>query len=89
MDMETALAVQLNEGCRLLDEGVASGYKVIDDVMSIGSRGYLPGPFTAGKRNYERWSKILDNLAEKSGKNYFKPCDLMKSGDFVKMKKGR
>ena len=89
MDMETALAVQLNEGCRLLSEGVVSGYKVIDDVMSIGSRGYLPGPFTAGKRNYERWSKILDNLAEKSGKNYFKPCDLMKSGDFVKMKKGR
>jgi enoyl-CoA hydratase/3-hydroxyacyl-CoA dehydrogenase len=87
LDFETFFAVELNEGCRLLEEGVVSGYKVIDDVMSIGSRGQLPGPFTVGKRNYEKWSKILNELAEKSGKNYFKPCDLMKSGKFIKMRK--
>jgi enoyl-CoA hydratase/3-hydroxyacyl-CoA dehydrogenase len=87
MDIETAMAIQLNEGCRILENGTVSGYKIIDDVMSIGSRGYLPGPFTAGKRNYERWSKMLDNLAEQSTVSYFKPCNLMKSGDFIKMRK--
>jgi hypothetical protein len=87
LDFETFFAVQLNEGCRLLEEGVVSGYKIIDDVMTIGTRGQVPGPFTLGKRNYEKWSKLLNELAEKSGKRYFKTCDLMKSGEFIKMRK--
>jgi len=84
-DLETFMAVQLNEGCRLLEEGVVSGYKIIDDIMLAGTG--MPGPFSAGKRNYEKWSKTLEDLAEKTGKKYFKPCNLMKSGDFIKMRK--
>ncbi len=84
-DPEIALAIQLNEGCRLLEEGVVSGYKVIDDVMLKGTS--MPGPFSAGKNNFENWSKMLEDIVEKTGKNYLKPCELMKSGNFVKMRK--
>ncbi len=78
-------ALQLNEGCRLLEEGIVSGYKIIDDTMLAGMD--MPGPFAAGKRNYKKWTKLLDDFVEKSGKDYFKPCELMKSGGFLKMRK--
>lgn len=78
-------AIQLNEGCRLLEEEVVSGYKTIDDTMLAGMD--MPGPFTAGKKNYQNWSNLLIDLSEKTGLNYFKPCDLMKSGKFINMRK--
>jgi len=81
---ELALAIQLNEGCRLLEEDIVSGYKTIDDAI-LGGLG-IPGPFVPGKRNYQRWAKILEELAEKSGKDYLKPCELMKSGGFLKFR---
>jgi len=46
-----------------------------------------PGPFGAGKKNFEAWSGVLDKLAADIGKDYFKPCELMKSGGFAKMRK--
>ena len=82
---EIHLAIQLNEGCKLLEERIVSGYKIIDDVMLKGTN--MPGPFSAGKNNFEKWSKLLENIAEQTGKNYLKPCKLMKSGDFLKMRK--
>ncbi|MFX1569963.1 MAG: 3-hydroxyacyl-CoA dehydrogenase family protein [Promethearchaeota archaeon] len=82
---EILLAIQLNEGCKLLEEEIVSGYKIIDDVMLKGTN--MPGPFSAGRLNFEKWSKLLENIAEKTGKNYLKPCNLMKSGDFVKMRR--
>jgi len=82
---EIHLAIQLNEGCKLLEEEIVSGYKIIDDIMLKGTN--MPGPFSAGKLNFENWSKLLEDLAEKTGKNYLKPCELMKSGDFLKMKR--
>jgi enoyl-CoA hydratase/3-hydroxyacyl-CoA dehydrogenase len=82
---EIHLAIQLNEGCKLLEDGIVSGYKIIDEVMTKGTS--MPGPFSAGKHNYQNWSKLLEELAEETGKNYLKPCALMKSGDFVKMRK--
>jgi enoyl-CoA hydratase/3-hydroxyacyl-CoA dehydrogenase len=82
---EIHLAIQLNEGCKLLEEGIVSGYKIIDDVMLKGTS--MPGPFMAGKRNYQNWSKLLEEIAEKIGKSYLKPCDLMKSGKFIEMRK--
>ena len=85
INFELFMAIQLNEGCRLLEEGVVSGYKVIDDTMLAGMS--MPGPFGAGKRNYEKWSKLLEDFVNKSGKEYFKPCELMKSGKFLKMRK--
>lgn len=78
-------AIQLNEGCRLLEEKIVSGYKVIDDTMLAGMD--MPGPFGAGKNNYEKWSQMLDDLSEFTGITYFRPCNLMKSGDFLKMRK--
>jgi enoyl-CoA hydratase/3-hydroxyacyl-CoA dehydrogenase len=82
---EYSMAIMLNEGCRLLEEGVVTGFKVIDD--AIMARMNVPGPVAAGKKNYEKWSKMLEELAEKTGKDYLKPCELMKSGGFIKMRK--
>ena len=83
---EMVLALQLNEGCRLIDQGIVKGYKIIDDVNLAGFGN--PGPFIAGgKKNYERWSKLLEDFAEESGYTYAKPCELMKTGAFLKMRK--
>jgi 3-hydroxyacyl-CoA dehydrogenase len=87
IDFKAISAIGINEGCRLLEEGVVSGYKVIDDVMYFGYLEQTPGPFISAKRNYKNLCKKLEDLAEKTGKNYFKPCDLMKSGDFLKMER--
>ena len=84
-NMDTYFAIQLNEGCRLLEEGIVSGFKTIDDTMLAGMD--VPGPFGAGKRNYKKWCQLLEGFVELSGKEYFKPCELMKSGGFLKMKK--
>ena len=85
LNIELFMAIQLNEGCRLLEEGIVSGYKIIDDTMMAGMD--TPGPFGAGKRNYEKWVKLLDDLVKKSEINYFEPCDLMRSGKFTEMRK--
>jgi enoyl-CoA hydratase/3-hydroxyacyl-CoA dehydrogenase len=82
---EMSLAIMLNEGCKLLEEGVVTGFKIIDDVMLKGTS--IPGPFGPGKTNYEKWSKMLEEFVEISGKNFLKPCELMKTGGFIKMRK--
>jgi len=83
---EIVLALQLNEGCRLIEQGIVNGYKIIDDVNLAGYGN--PGPFIAGgKRNFERWSNLLEDFAKKSGYTYAKPCELMKTGAFLKMRK--
>jgi 3-hydroxyacyl-CoA dehydrogenase len=83
-NQEVYYAIQLNEGCRLLEEGVVSSYKSIDDTMLAGMD--LPGPFGPGKRNYKKWSKLLEELSAKSGIKYLQPCELMKTGKFIEMK---
>ncbi|GAH25324.1 unnamed protein product, partial [marine sediment metagenome] len=45
------------------------------------------GPFAADKKQFEKWAKILDELAEKTGMEYLKPCELMKTGGFASMRK--
>ncbi|NHJ23302.1 MAG: 3-hydroxyacyl-CoA dehydrogenase [Candidatus Lokiarchaeota archaeon] len=85
LNHEIILAIQLNEGCKLLEEGVVTGYKIIDDVMLTGPG--MPGPFSAGKHKYEQWSNMLEELATKINKPYLKPCELMKSGAFIKKRK--
>ncbi len=82
---EVYYAIQLNEGCKLLDEKIVSGYKIIDDTMLAGMD--MPGPFGAGKRNYEKWAIMLEELAETTQINYLKPCEMMKSGAFLKLRK--
>jgi enoyl-CoA hydratase/3-hydroxyacyl-CoA dehydrogenase len=83
--VENSMAIMLNEGCRLLDEKVVTGFKVIDDANMAGMN--TPGPFGGGKKQFEKWSKLLDDLADKTGKEYLRPCELMKSGGFVTMRK--
>ncbi len=83
--VEKSMAIMLNEGCRLLDEKVVTGFKIIDDSNMAGMN--TPGPFGGGKKQFEKWSKILEDLADKTGKDYLRPCELMKSGGFVSMRK--
>jgi enoyl-CoA hydratase/3-hydroxyacyl-CoA dehydrogenase len=85
LDIETIIAIMLNEGCRLLEEGIVKGFKTIDSAVSAGF--HLPGPFITGKRKYQEYSNLLERTADKTGKNYLKPCELMKSGEFLKMRK--
>lgn len=82
---EILLAIQLNEGCKLLEEQIVSGYRIIDEIMLKGTS--MPGPFSSGKNNFKKWSKMLEDTAEITGKEYFKPCKLMKSGEFVNMRR--
>ena len=85
VDIEVLLAQQLNEGCRLLEQGIVTNYKVIDKAVNTGYR--MPGPFAMNKNNYEKLSIKLEETAELTGKNYLRPCKLMKSGEFLKMRK--
>jgi len=78
------LAIRMNEGCRILEEGIASGWKVIDDANMAGMN--ASGPFEYGVQNWEGLVKLLEETAEKLGKEYLKPCDLFRSGKFVDMK---
>ena len=84
-NMEVYYAIQLNEACKLLEEGVVKGYKIIDDTMLAGMD--MPGPFSAGKRKYKEWTKLLEDFSKESGLEYIKPCKLMSSGEFIKMKR--
>ncbi len=84
VDHDVILAIRLNEGCRILEEGIASGWKVIDDANMAGMN--FPGPFGEGIKNYEKYLKRLINISEEIGSEYLKPCDLFKSGNFVDMK---
>ena len=85
VDIELLIAIQLNEGCRMLEEGCISNYKTIDKAVSTGF--HLPGPFAMGKKNYKQLVVKLDELAELTGRNYLKPCKLMRSGGFLDMRK--
>ena len=85
VDIELLIAIQLNEGCRILEEGCVSNYKIIDKAVSTGF--HLPGPFAMGKKNYKQLVVKLDELAELTGRKYLKPCKLMRSGGFLDMRK--
>ncbi|MFX1260063.1 MAG: 3-hydroxyacyl-CoA dehydrogenase NAD-binding domain-containing protein [Promethearchaeota archaeon] len=84
-DLNITFAITLNEGCRILEEGIVKGFKTIDDANMAGMN--VPGPFAAGKRNYKKWSEMLEKLSDESGIEYFRPCRLMKTGEFLKMRK--
>ncbi|MHA1931188.1 MAG: 3-hydroxyacyl-CoA dehydrogenase NAD-binding domain-containing protein [Promethearchaeota archaeon] len=84
-NIELFMAIQLNEGCKLLEEGVVKGYKTIDDTIMAGMN--LPGPFGPGKRNYNKWIGLLEDFVEESGITYVKPCNLLKTGKFLQMRR--
>lgn len=47
----------------------------------------LPNPFIYSKNSFKKWSKMLEDIIRKTGKNYLKTCELMKSGGFINMRK--
>jgi enoyl-CoA hydratase/3-hydroxyacyl-CoA dehydrogenase len=77
-------AINANEGCRILEEGVVTSWKVIDEAILAGMN--FPGPMEYATKNYERLAKLLEETSEKLGKPYLKPCELFKSGKFIDMK---
>jgi len=76
-------AINANEGCRILEEGVVNSWKVIDEAILAGMN--FPGPMKYATEHYEELSELLDEYSEKLGKPYLKPCELLKTGKFVKM----
>jgi enoyl-CoA hydratase/3-hydroxyacyl-CoA dehydrogenase len=83
VDPEIFNAINANEGCRILEEGVVSSWKVIDDAILAGMN--FLGPMEYASKNYKRLANLLEETAEKLNKPYLKPCDLFKSGKFVDM----
>jgi len=84
LDLEMYPAIQLNEACRLLEEGIVRSYELIDKVVFKGT--LMPGPFALGKTKYKEWAEKLKDFAEKSGKTYLHPCNMMESGRFLDFK---
>lgn len=85
IDINLLFSINLNEGCRILEEGVASGTKTVDDANMAGMN--TPGPFGWGKRNAETAVKMLNEFVDKTGIEYLRPCELLKSGGFANMRK--
>lgn len=77
---ELGLAARLNEACRLLELGVVKGCEVINEVERIGES--HEGIFVLGFEKYKAWAEKLEIVAEKIGKPYLKPCEMMRSGRF-------
>jgi enoyl-CoA hydratase/3-hydroxyacyl-CoA dehydrogenase len=84
LNPEAIFAIQLNEGCRLLQERIVNDYKIIEKVMINGTG--FPGPFRTGKRNHKKWSTLLRQIAGESGKRYLEPCEMMLDGSFIELK---
>ncbi|MHA1689218.1 MAG: 3-hydroxyacyl-CoA dehydrogenase family protein [Promethearchaeota archaeon] len=78
------IAIMLNEGCRVLEEGITYSWKVIDDTLMAGMN--MPGPMAPNVKTYPKQVEVLKELVELTGKTYFEPCELLKSGKWVDMK---
>ncbi len=78
------IAIMLNEGCRVLEEGIATSWKVCDDALMAGMN--MPGPMAPNVNNSAKQVEVLNELVELTGKKYFEPCELLKSAKWVDMK---
>ncbi|MFW9942882.1 MAG: 3-hydroxyacyl-CoA dehydrogenase family protein [Candidatus Thorarchaeota archaeon] len=83
VNQEIFKAINANEGCRILEEGVVSSWEAIDEAILAGMN--FKGPMEYATKNYGQLAKLLEETAEKLGKSYLKPCNLLKSGKFVEM----
>jgi len=77
---DLALAIRMNEACRLLEEGIIDGYTVINKLDKIENRRYQT--FSLGMKRFKEWSELLENFAKRLDKSYLNPCKMMKSGKF-------
>ncbi len=82
--MKYPIAIMLNEACRLLEEGVTTSWEVIDKTIMAGMN--MPGPMAPNVNTWQKQVEVLNELVELTGKEYFKPCELLKSGKWVDMK---
>ncbi|GAG58066.1 unnamed protein product, partial [marine sediment metagenome] len=78
------LAIMLNEACRVLEEGVTTSWKVIDDTLMAGMN--MPGPMAPNVNTWSKQVEVLEELVEFTGKEYFKPCEMLTSGKWTEMK---
>ena len=78
------LAIMLNEACRVLEEGITTSWKVIDDTLMAGMN--MPGPMGANQKTYQRQVEVLEELVDFTGKEYFKHCEMLKYGTRVEIK---
>ena len=76
-------AIQANEGCRVLEEGVCKSWKVIDEAILAGMN--FPGPMKTATKNYKQMVDLLEEYSKKLGKSYLKPTELLKTGKFIDM----
>ena len=83
-NLDMLYAIQLNEACRVLEEGVVKSYRIID--KAIVNSYAVPGPFMKGRRIYPEWVELLEKFHVETGIQYLKPCELMKSGEFLNFK---
>jgi hypothetical protein len=67
-----------------LEEGVCTSWQVIDDAILAGMN--FPGPMKLATKNYQVMTELLEEYAEKLGKSYLKPVELLRSGKFVDLK---
>ncbi len=84
VNREVFTAITTNEGCRILEEGLVSGWKIIDEVILAGMN--FQGPMKYATKNHNQLKKLLEETAKKLGKSYLKPCNLLISGKFIDMK---
>ena len=83
LDLNLVLAIQANEGCRLLEEGLVKDWTTIDNTIRAGFRSL--GPMTIlADGNESKWIQKLVTFAHKTGKTYLEPCKMMRSDKFRK-----
>ena len=83
MKLKYPLAIMLNEGCRVLEEGIATSWEVIDQALMAGMN--MPGPMRPNLKNSAKQVEVLNELVELTGKTYFTPCDYLKNETWVSM----
>ena len=78
------IAIMLNEGCRVLEEGITTSWEIIDNVLMAEMN--MPGMMAPNLNNSAKQVEVLNELIEMTGKQYFKPCELLKSEKWVEIK---
>ena len=84
MQLKYPIAIMVNEGCRILEEGITTSWEVIDNALMAGMN--MPGMMAPNINNSAKQVEVLNELVEMTGKQYFTPCELLKSEKWVNMK---
>ena len=84
MKLKYPIAIMLNEGCRILEEGITTSWEVVDNGLMAGMN--MPGIMAPNINNSAKQVEVLNELVEMTGKEYFKPCELLKSEKWVEIK---